>query len=505
MKLDYRSVPYRILENATRIIGFLIIGVFGGGSRSMGSLAVLLLLGMVLVGIWEAAAVRAYEYRLDADTFDISSGVVSRREREIPFDRIQNVDIAQNVLQRTLGIAEIRLETAGGGGDSEARLQYVSRQEATRLQELISRRKQGDVSERDPGASDDLLFELDGRELGVLGFTSANVRLLGLLGGLIVIASPVAAERISPRLGLLLLLGPAFAVVVLVLLWIGSGVQAVLRYYGFRLYRHDEELRYKRGLLQQYDGTIPLSKIQTLMIRENLLARSVGYGSLAIETAGYAPGQSDNVEAAVPIAQRDRVFELARTIEDIGYPKFERPPKRARLRYVARYTIVVALLTAIAGGIHFWTDFLPFWYATAGSWVLVPVAAHLKWKNIGYALDGKYVIARVGFWTRRTTIVPYYRVQTLSSAQSIFQRRRDLATLLVDTATSGGFWGGDAVIPDIEAERVEKLRERTHDRFQRSLRKRRSRLLSSQTAHTEHSQGDSTSTSPDEHRSRPAE
>lgn len=480
MKLDYRSVPYRILENATRIAGFLAIGIFTGSGSSIGSLLGFLVMGLVLVGVWESAEVRAYEYRLDADTFDIYSGVVSRREREIPFDRIQNVDIAQNVLQRMLGIAEIRLETAGGGGDSEARLRYVSRQEATRLQELISKRKQGDVSERDPGASHDILFELNQRELGVLGVTSTNVRLLGLLGGVILIASPVAADQISPRLSILLLLGPAFAVAGLVLLWIGSGVQAVLRYYGFKLYRHDEELRYKRGLLQQYDGTIPLSKIQTLMIRENLLARSVGYGSLAIETAGYAPGQGDSVEAAVPIAKRERVLELARTIEDIGDPTFERAPKRARLRYVARYTIVVGLLTGIAGGIHLLFGVFSLWYATAALWILVPLAAHLKWKHIGYAVGEQYFISQVGFWTRRTTIVPYYRVQTLSSAQSIFQRRRNLATLAVDTATSGGFWGGDAIVPDIDAAVAEELREQTHDRFKRSLVERRSRLLSSQ-------------------------
>ncbi len=482
MKLDYRSVPYRILQNATRIAGFLVIGLFTGSSTGAASLLGFLLIGLVLVGLWESAEVRVYEYRLDADTFDISSGVVSRREREIPFDRIQNVDIAQNVLQRALGIAEVRLETAGGGGESEARLQYVSRQEATRLQELISKRKRGDVSERDPGASNDILFELDQRELGILGLTSANARLFGLVFGLFVIVSPVAAEQISPRLSILLFLGPAVAVAGLVLLWVASGVQAVLRYYGFRLYRHDEELRYKRGLLQQYDGTIPLSKIQTLMVRENLLARAVGYGSLSIETAGYAPGQDDNVESAVPIAKLDRVFELARTIEEIGEPEFTRPPKRARLRYVARYTIIVGLLTAVAGGIHLWTDAVPFWFAVAGVWVLVPPAAHLKWKNIGYSVGERYIISRVGFWTRRTTIVPYYRIQTVSSSQSVFQRRRDLATLTVDTATSGGFWGGDAVVPDIDSELTDQLREQSHDSFQRSIVERKSRRARSTNA-----------------------
>ncbi len=484
MNLDYRSVPYRIFENAYRIIGIIVISIIfstgdGGqeGAETTGFdpliWGVFVLVGLVAVGLWEMAYVKRYEYRVTRDTFDIDSGVFSRREREIPFERIQNVDVAQNVFQRALGIAEVRLETAGGG-DSEARLRYVSRPEATRLQELVSERKRGET-ERDPEAPDDVLFELDSNELAILGLTSANFNLLGLILILfVVLGTPVAAEQVSPRLSVLLLLGPALAILALVLLWIVSGIQAVLRYYGFRLVRHEEELRYQRGLLQQYNGTIPLSKIQTLMIRENLIARSAGFGNLAIETAGYAPGQgSDSVESAIPIAKRDRLFALARSIEDIGEVTFTRPPKRARIRYVGRYTIVVGVLVGVLWSIHATTGALDDWYLGAVLWVLVPPAAHLKWVHLGYYYDENYVVTRSGFWTRQTTIVPYYRVQTVSESQTIFQRRRQLGTLVVDTASSGGFWGGNAVALDIDIEDARDLREEVHDRFQWKLRERR--------------------------------
>jgi len=378
MQLDYRSIPYRVFENTAQILtGFVLLAVVQGGASGVSGLIGILLVMVLIYGVYETAYVQAYEYRLDGDTVDIKSGVVSKREREIPFERIQNVDIAQNAIQRVLGIAEVRMETAGGG-ESEARLRYVSRQEASRLQELISRRKRGDTTERDPGASDDILFELSDTELGILGITSANVRLLGLLSALVVFGSPVAAEQVSLRLELLLFLGPVLAIVALVLLWAVSGVQAVLRYYGFRLLRHDEELRYERGLLQRYNGTIPLSKIQTLM-----------------------------------------------------------------------------------------------WYLAAALWVLVPPAAHLKWVNLGYHFGDRYVITQSGFWSRRTTIVPYYRIQTVANTQSIFQRRHGLATLVVDTATSGGYWGGDVVALDIDAETAEQWREEVQTRFQQSIAERK--------------------------------
>ena len=490
MNLDPRSVPYRIFDNGFRIVAATVFWGFASSGDGM-NVQSLLLFFVAVLGIavgWQIAYVRRYEYRVTADTFDIRSGVISRREREIPFERIQNVDIAQNVVQRALGIAEVRLETAGGNA-TEATLRYVSRQEASRLQELISDRKHSDASpEQSREETGDVLFELDQRELGILGVTSANFRLLGLiLVGLSFVGSPVAAREISPRVGLLLLLGPAFAAVGIAVLWIASGVQAVFRYYGFRLTRHGEELRYERGLLQQYNGTIPLSKVQTLMIRENVLARAAGYGSLVIETAGYSPGQGgSDVESAVPIAERDRVLELARSIENVGDISFARPPRRARVRYVARYTIVVGVIAAILGAIHLWTDDLPYWYLGAGLWLLVPIAAHLKWAHLGYYVDDDYVVTRSGFWTRRTTVVPIYRVQTVSDSQTVFQRRRDLGTLVVDTATSGGFWGGDAVALDVDVETARTLRERIHDRFQEAVRERQDRLSRERERESEH-------------------
>jgi putative membrane protein len=60
----------------------------------------------------------------------------------------------------------------------------------------------------------------------------------------------------------------------------------------------------------------------------------------------------------------------------------------------------------------------------------------------------------------------------------VFQRRRGLATLLVDTASSGGFWGGDATALDIDVAEARTLRETVHDRFRTALCERQARRAS---------------------------
>ena len=55
-----------------------------------------------------------YLYRLEGDELIVRDGLVTRNERHVPYARIQNIDLVQNPLHRMLGVAEVRVETAGG-------------------------------------------------------------------------------------------------------------------------------------------------------------------------------------------------------------------------------------------------------------------------------------------------------------------------------------------------------------------------------------------------------
>lgn len=476
MKLDPRTVPYRLLANGFRIAGIIAItAVTSGGLDRFGivfGLGVVVLVVAVST-LWELARYRRIDYELTADTFDLRSGVLSRREREIPFHRIQNVDIQQNVVQRLLDIAEVRLETAGGGS-TEAQLRYVSRETAAHLQDELSRRKRGTEPDATVEEDGELLFRLSDTEHLVLGAVSADFRYLGALSVLLPILAPQLAGVVGTEGDLLLLFGPAVALLILVGFWVLSGVLQILRYYGFELTRRGDELRYERGLLQRYSGTVPLSKVQSLTLRENVFARTLGYASIVIQTAGYAPGQDGSqVESAVPIAKRERAVALAQKVEPFGDVDFVRPPTRARTRYVARYAIGLVVLTGL-----FWlgqqaTGYLPLWYLPLAALVLVPVAAHLKWKHRGYYADEDYVVTRNGFWRRQITVVPSDRVQTVFSSQSVFQRRRHLGTVTIDTAGGGGLASGDAAAVDVDADAAESLREDVAARLQRALASQR--------------------------------
>jgi putative membrane protein len=476
MKLDPRSVPVRAGESVVRLAWILVFFLIGSPTVDRVSGLVIAAVAWFAVAFaYQSVYYRRFEYHLSEDTLDIASGVLSRRNREIPIGRIQNVDISRNVVQRAAGLARINLETAGGSS-TEASLRYVSFEEAKRIQSEIGRLKRGtDLEDGDGDADPEReLFSVTRKELVLLGVIGIDLRLLSLVTVVLSVVSPSLQEQFADPLVGLAVTAPLAAVAVVAVTALVSGVIALLNYHGFRLTRRNDELRYERGFIQRFDGTIPLEKVQSLSISENVIARRLRYASLAVETAGYAPGDAGS-ESAVPIADRDRVFDLARSVEAFDEIEFERPPTRARERYLVRYGIAAAVAVGVAFAADRYTGFTFAWYAALALLPLAAVAAHFKWRNLGYDVQDEYIVLREGFWTRTITIVPYYRVQTVLDSQTIFQRGRHLATLTVDTAGTSGVTNRQPRALDIDERRAAELREAVADKLQEAVRRRRSR------------------------------
>jgi putative membrane protein len=517
VKLALKAVPYRALQKTTTlVISAIFIASFGIGVE-FGPPQFLAVVGASFLAtlVYEIAYYRRFEYELTDDTLDIRSGVFNRREREIPYGRIQNVDITRNILQRLVGLSALNIETAGGGS-TEASLQYVTAFEAKRLQLDLRRYKRGEstethASEGQPGVEsragvderrveshddDELLFEIAPSELALAGVLSFDPRVPGaiiaLFSGSVPFVSPIIPVE-APPLVVLGILAVLFAAGI-VLAWVVGAVSAVLNYWGFRLTRSAEELRYERGLLQRYSGTIPFDKIQAITITDNPLKRLTGYATLVVETAGYAPGQSDGrgSEAAIPIGSRDRVDQLTHELTAAEEPEFTRPPKRVRRRYLARYLLALGVLTGVVYGIATLFDVaeqMP-WYLPAIAVLLTPIAAHFKWRHRGYWLGEEHLVTRNGFWSRETKRIAYYRIQTVIDTRTVFQRRWNVATVIADTAGSLSILGTGAAAVDIDQRDADRLREELADRLRTALADRRRHRRETREADTRTDPGD---------------
>lgn len=474
MKLSKTSIPYRAGQ---KLLGFLVVMLFAGsGSIATASGSVIIVYFMLLTLLF--VTVLGYEYlywenfdfAVERDGLKIVSGVISKNDRDIPLKRIQNVDINRNIVQRLLGIAKADVETAGGGS-TEASLKYVDYEDAQRLQkkvrELKNRRKSDTEREGERKERED--FVLSDGDLALLSLTSIDMR---VLGGLAVLVSMFGGSLSSQVDGAGLAVTSVLGVLLLGGVWIAGAASKFIQFYDFRLQFHENALEYERGLLNRASGTIPEEKIQDIIIEENFVQRYLGFASLEVETAGYSQAQGEvdtGSETVIPLAKRHEIEKFAEELGGYTEPEFEIIHPKARTRYFHRYLLIGAFLGVTGFGISQLFGVTPLVYLPAAIVLLASrKAAHLKWENIGYYLDEKRIFTRKGFWNRKTYVIPYFRVQNLMQTQTVFQRRWNQSTLLLDTAGSVRSY---PQIIDMDHERSGALRQELFKSFKRSLRR----------------------------------
>lgn len=481
---------FTVVSRALRLARQLLLpAILGGASagddfgNALQWIFLILAVPSILVAI---AQWMVFRFRVEGEDLVIDSGVLSRRRRVIPLGRVQNIDLEQSILERMAGVAELRLETASGGRETEASLTVLGLEEAQQLQvnllELRAAALRRSAPASPPAATDDglrshaasaghvpavaqsgqaateptqrPLLRLSTADLAIAGATSNEAGLIAAgMATLIEVADDIvgltwlgswleavfsegARIGVAGALSALVFIVAAF----IVLGWLSSILVTVVRFHGFTLIRQGTNLRREYGLFSRHRSTVPLERVQAVRVEETLLRRALGLAALKIETAGASPRQQGGdgggrAEAFVPIARRNEVGRLlSEVFEDARFDDVEMNPVSplSRRRSFNRLAIPITLLTV---GLAVLVD--RSWAALALLLVPAWLLAHAQYRARGWARPAGYTVVRNGVTTRTSWVVPERKIQTLHLQESPFQRRRDLGTLIIDTAAGG--------------------------------------------------------------------
>jgi len=383
----------------------LLVGVYAGqqGLRQSDSKV---LLGILAVGTPLAVVLgffswRAMRYRVEGDELHLDSGILQRRSRRVPLARVQSIDVVRPLLARVLGLAELRLEVVGGG-NTEARLAYLTEDQARQLRARLLLLVAGEQTGDGPAG------EVQGGEVSRQPAAIAPEAVLvtvptGVLVVSVLLGAPTLTLLVlvlAAGLGLLVDAGVVLPVVLAsgpVLLGVvtASG-RRLLTEYGFTVAESPDGLRLRHGLLDTRSQTIPSGRVQTVRVREPLLWRRQGWVRLEVDVAGYAGGRGEEqaaTSALLPVAPRALAESLLERVLGGPLPAASlAAPRRARLR------------------------------------------APLQHRRLRVGVDATHLVATYGVLTTTTDVVPLAKVQSLRLTAGPWQRRLGLASLHVDTA-----------------------------------------------------------------------
>jgi putative membrane protein len=406
-----------------------------------------------------------YSYRFDAAELVIHSGLLFRRERHIPYSRIQNIDAIQNVLHRVLGVAEVKIET-GGGERAEATMSVLPLTAFAEMRRhVFAERDEAGATPRDAAAAP-AVVHLSTRDLLVYGFIESRggVLIAAILG---LVWEFGLAERVAGRW-----IGPAVegrpiralwrqifsqatlsseriflaiiaVIVLLVIVRMASMLWALIRLHGFTLTLMDDDLRREFGLFTHVALTIPRRRIQMLTVRESPLHRVVDRVAITMRTAGGGHREARNESGVTPdrdylapLLERRRLTDFLRRIIDVDLEALEWQPVHPRaFRREVVPGLVVSAIAAV--GAWFWIG----WYALcvtalAAAWAVV--AARQGVKHLRWAVTNDAVCLAGGWLWRRVVVVRFAKMQVVTRRENPFDRRHGMASVDVDTAGSGG-------------------------------------------------------------------
>jgi putative membrane protein len=363
----------------------------------------LIVLGLaVAVVIFSAIGWWNTGYHIVGRELRIAEGLVWRRNRAIPLDRLQAVEVRRPLLAQLSGLAELRLEVVGGS-KTEAPLAYLTVRDANALRErLLSLSARAAASSTvsvstphlpataatTPVVDEPPLFQVRNRDLLLSQLLTPQAFFLPF--GVAWVITQFVMEGTWTFIGIASTV-TAMAGVLL------QPIRRVLRDWDFRLFR-GERLVVNYGLLETRSQVVPPHRVQTVRITWPLLWRGKRWLHLTLDVAGMSgpePGEDHGSDRLMPVGDLTQARTLvAAALPGVDLAGLATSPPPLRARWLHPF------------GLRFY----------------------------GAGLADAVFVSRAGRLTREMTLVPYARMQSVRIVQGPLQRRLGLATVYADTA-----------------------------------------------------------------------
>lgn len=419
---------------------------------------------LVILAFFAYLQFKNFYFRVLNNKFIINSGVLKRDEMSVPFDRIQAVNIKQNIVQQLLNVVALEVETAGSK-TKEVVIPALSRAYAEDLKSFLLKEKEELTAHAEPESESvsakpesvakqgRLLLSLSIADLIKVGLTENHLRTgfiaIAIVWNYINQYSELLEEdfeqvtkQAETVINTILLLVPLAVIGFVLISVLLSLIRIVLRYFNLQAFLSNTSLVVQAGLFKKQENVVPANKIQYISWKTNPLRKLIGYQSLAIYQAGSEEvNRKQSVQ--IPGCREREISQINEAFfpELIAAEPLQIIKPNAFYRY--RLGLFLALLPTVS--LFFVAAFAEIWFAGLALvyFVFSLLYIHKYYQTMQFELYAENIVLKRGYVFPETILLKNYKIQGVEISQSIFQRRRGLVSLSLFTAA------GDLSIPFI--------------------------------------------------------
>lgn len=418
-----------------------------------------LILLVILQFTFSYLSYKKFRFSIQEDAFHLDHGVIKLSHVEIPFERIQNINLQQSILQQVLNVVGFEIETAGEG-TAEIKIKALDKSFATALKAKLIEEKNkvqaDDFAENDSdvGVEDSieskrnsLLFQLDFKTLIKVGVSSNLFKGVGLLVAFFAylynfIMDFVATiydinleEDFNNRIPETLTFVTILVLGVLVIGFLITVLTTVLKYFGLKIIKNQQNYEVEYGLFKKINKVIKKSKTQIFEIRTNPIKNIFKIKSVYVSQASSHQITEKQKIGLVGLSIENlhtlfkSLFELE--FQDMNYEVCN-SQKRLFFRYFYKNLIVIMGLSIAAYFVYF------NWVSIVGLIILFSLMsgfAFLKVLKSNIGINSKLISVRKGSIDTKFKIIEIHKLQSVSLSRNIFQQYNGHADLVLETAS----------------------------------------------------------------------
>jgi len=369
------------------------------------------------------------------------TGIFTKKTKTIPIHKIQSVHLVQNYIHRFTNTCTLRIETAGSE-KTELEIAAINHHKALDLQELLQEKEALSLAKSsiDKGIR---LMGLSNKDLLKLAISENHLKTLSLIFAFslsrlddlrqffgkktdAIIDEQVnqinfSASNISSLLTIGVIITLAFSI-----------IRVLLRYNDMELTANQKGFQVKWGFLQTQQKMMLQQKVQLISWNSNWLRKILGIRIFRF----YMLGENilkDDQYIKLPVLQKQLLSQLGAYYQPV-WPSLLERQNRLHSSYAWRPTVLYILPLFIVSSIalYFWKP----WVIAFPLMILAyfSIAYKIRQSNFVFWFNEQTIQIQKGIWGEEMILLNFNKVQHIAIETSPYQRKKQLATLVLHTA-----------------------------------------------------------------------
>jgi putative membrane protein len=447
----YINLIYRVLR-LSWVLLFFVVKDFNKISNIGLNYIYLAVVGILLLLLIRAYLVyKNFQFKIENEHFILKQGILKKTNTSIPFHRIQNINFKQNIVQQIINVFEVSIETAGSS-KTEISIKALSLEKATALKEIISKSSEFD-KEIINTIAEKPLVKIGVKELFKVSLTENHFQNLFLFFA-VVIGFFNQIQQITDSLGQTESLDGFIAentnafsasiffvsillVILITVALITSFVRVFLIHFNLTAYLKDDAFEINQGLFTKKSIVLKKQKVQNITISTNPLKRLIGISFITFKQAVSGKLNNKKKDKLIRIvgcktAQIETIKTNLFDVNDVENSEKKFPDNYYKRRI---FIFTFLFLTILYSALYLIFSHVEIFYSVV---LVIPIVVFLIFKKVKkrfYKISDAMLLVGKGLLETHIIYLEIFKVQNIKLEQTIFQKRSNVADLILQTAS----------------------------------------------------------------------